>query len=101
MEDGNYEVEKKATELTDDANEILADVEEIVSVKRIDESEVVEDVQRGKEKAREIIEELTILDEYEAGRLKRQNKPYMNCDPLFQEWNLCLKAAIYPFGIIM
>ena len=70
VDEGFAKVEKTATELTDDANEILADVEEIVSVKRIDESEVVEDVQRGKEKAKEIVEELTILDEYEAGRLE-------------------------------
>src|SRR5699024_4467650 len=38
---------------------------------RIDESEVVEDVQLGKEKAQEIVEELNILDEYEASQLEK------------------------------
>src|SRR5699024_9368414 len=101
VDEGFAKVEKTATELTDDANEILADVEEIVSVKRIDESEVVEDVQRGKEKAKEIVRSSLFLMNTKPGAWKRQNKPYMNCDLLFQEWNLCLKVAIYPFGIIM
>lgn len=71
VEDGFDKVEKQAVELTDDANGIIEGVQDLVSVKRIDESEVVEDVQLGKEKAQEIVEELNILDEYEASQLEK------------------------------
>lgn len=55
-------VKKKTIELTDDANSILEGVQDLVAVKKIDESEVVESVQRGKNKAKDVVEELNALD---------------------------------------
>ncbi len=40
-------------------------------LKKIDESEVVDNVQRGKEKADHIVEELNILDEYGVSQLEQ------------------------------
>src|SRR5690625_2046077 len=58
-------------ELTDDANSIIESVQDLVTIKKIDDSEVLEDVRRGKERAKEIVEELTILDEYGASKLEK------------------------------
>src|SRR5690625_3276245 len=54
VEDAFDEVEKKTIELTDDANSIIESVQDIVSVDKLDETEVVENVQRGKEMTRDI-----------------------------------------------
>src|SRR5699024_10493560 len=64
-------VETTVTELTSDANGIIASVEDIVSISEIDESKVIEDVQGGKEKANEVVEELHILDEFETSQLEQ------------------------------
>src|SRR5690625_513802 len=64
------EVEKKTIELTDDANSIIESVQDIVTVDKLDETEVVENVQRGKDMTRDIVDELHILDEYGSSKLE-------------------------------
>lgn len=71
VEEGFDKVETTVTELTSDANSIIASVEDIVSISEIDESKVIEDVQGGKEKANEVVEELHILDEFETSQLEQ------------------------------
>ena len=70
VEDAFDEVEKKTIELTDDANSIIESVQDIVSVDKLDETEVVENVQRGKEMTRDIVDELHILDDYGSSKLE-------------------------------
>lgn len=70
VEEGFDKVETTVTELTSDANSIIASVDDIVAIPEIDESKVIEDVQEGKNKANEIVEELIILDEFEASQLE-------------------------------
>src|SRR5690625_746013 len=70
VEDAFDEVEKKTIELTDDANSIIESVQDIVTVDKLDETEVVENVQRGKDMTRDIVDELHILDEYGSSKLE-------------------------------
>lgn len=58
MKNGLNKVEKKAVELTDDANSIIESVQDLVSIDKIDESALVEDVRRGKNKADDTVEKL-------------------------------------------
>src|SRR5699024_10600524 len=67
--DGFDKVKMQTTELTDDANSIINSVKDLVEIKEIDESSVVENVRYGKENVEHIIEELIVIDEYEASQL--------------------------------
>lgn len=69
--EGFDKVETQVTELTSDANSIIASVDDLVAIPEIDESKVIEDVQDGKKKVADIVEELNILDEFEASQLKQ------------------------------
>lgn len=71
VEDGFYKVKKKTISLTDDANSIIESVQDLVAVKNIDDSEVLNNVQDGKKKAERIVEELTILDDYGTSQLEQ------------------------------
>jgi len=68
--EGFDKVETKVIELTDDANSILEEVNELVTTDKIDESSVVEDLRDGKEMVEGLVNELSILDEYEATLLE-------------------------------
>src|SRR5690625_2372262 len=63
-------VGREATEFADDANEIINRVSDLVSTPEIDESEVMDDVEQGKIKANDIVEELVELDDYGASQLE-------------------------------
>ena len=67
--DGFDKVKTQTMELTDDANSIINSVKDLVEIKEIDESSVVENVRYGKENVEHIIEELIVIDEYEASQL--------------------------------
>lgn len=71
MGDGFDYVGKRTTELTEDANNILERVQDIVSLKKIDDSEVLENVDKGKKKADNIVEKLIELDDQETSNLKK------------------------------
>jgi len=70
VEDGLDTVENTTVELTADANSIIDSISDLVAIKSIDESEVVDNVGRGKEKSAEVVEELNILDDYSTSRLE-------------------------------
>src|SRR5690625_4465569 len=63
VEEGINEVDKTTSELTADAKSINASGQDIVDVEKIDETEVVETVHRGKRRVKEIVEELHDLDQ--------------------------------------
>jgi len=69
VEEGLDEVEKKTIEITADANGIIESVQDIVDVEKIDETEVVETVHRGKRRVKEIVEELHDLDRSQVASL--------------------------------
>ena len=69
VEEGLDEVEKKTIELTADANGIIESVQDIVDVEKIDETEVVETVHRGKRRVKEVVEELHDLDRSQVASL--------------------------------
>ena len=71
VKNGLEHVKKRTIELTADANSILQSVRDLVAVSNIDESEVVDNVRRGNEKVRNMIEELKILDSYSVSRLEQ------------------------------
>lgn len=71
VEDGLNHTEKRATELTDDANSILERVQDIVNVNKIDDSEVLETVEKGKKKSNHIIGKLTKIDKQETSQLEK------------------------------
>src|SRR5690625_7929515 len=48
----------------------MESVQDIVTVDKLDETEVVENVQRGKDMTRDIVDELHILDEYGSSKLE-------------------------------
>src|SRR5690625_59539 len=60
--DGFEKVKSRTMELTDNANSIISSVSDLVTVDRIDDTEVLETVERGKKKVRSIVEELHTLD---------------------------------------
>lgn len=64
MKNGLNKVEKKAVELTDDANSIIESVQDLVSIDKIDESALVEDVRRGKIKLMTLWKSCTAKGEY-------------------------------------
>src|SRR5699024_7393 len=68
--DGLDLVEKQTIQLTDEANSIIESVQDLVAIKKVDESEVVENVQRGKSKSAEIVEKLHALDESQVRALE-------------------------------
>lgn len=61
--DGLDKVEETTTRLTDEANSIIESVQDLVTVDKIDESDVMESVQQGRVKTNEVIEELHALDD--------------------------------------
>src|SRR5690625_7571247 len=63
VEEGLDEVEKTTIELTDDANSIIESVQDIVNVEKNDETEVVETVQRRKNRENKIGKKLTEQDQ--------------------------------------
>jgi len=69
--DGFDKVKNVTTELTDEANSILERVQDLVSVKKIDPSEVMDTVQDGKKKAESIVEALSTLDDHETSQLEK------------------------------
>ncbi|TXL66723.1 hypothetical protein FHP05_04890 [Cerasibacillus terrae] len=71
VKNGLDEVKTTAIDLTSEANSIIGSVQDIVSIEKIDESEVVDNVQRGKDKADHIVDELNILDEYGVSQLEQ------------------------------
>ncbi|WP_158701646.1 LXG domain-containing protein [Lentibacillus sp. Marseille-P4043] len=71
VEDGFNKVKKKTIALTDDANNIIDSVRDLVAIEHIDDTEVLDNVQDGKKKAEKVVEELTILDNYETSQLKQ------------------------------
>src|SRR5690625_4169309 len=61
---GGYDkVEEKTIELTDDANSILDSINDLVTIDKINETEVVRSVQRGKQNVDDIVSNLHALDE--------------------------------------
>src|SRR5690625_1480344 len=60
--DGFKKVKDRTVELTDDANSIISSVQDLVTVDRIDDTEVLETVERGKKNVRNIVEDLHTLD---------------------------------------
>lgn len=60
--DGFEKVKNRTVELTDDANSIISSVQDLVWVNRIDDTEVLETVNRGKKNVRSIVEDLHTLD---------------------------------------
>ncbi|UJW56913.1 LXG domain-containing protein [Bacillus sp. A116_S68] len=71
VQQGFTKVERKTIELTDEANSILASVQDIVTVNKITESDVMDGVRRGKLRAQEIVEQLHLLDDYGATLLEQ------------------------------
>src|SRR5690625_1797094 len=60
---GGFEkVKSRTMELTDNANNIINSVSDLVNVDPIDDTEVLETVERGKKKVRTIVEDLHTLD---------------------------------------
>lgn len=60
--DGFEKVKNRTVELTDDANSIISNVQDLVWVNRIDDTEVLDTVERGKKNVRNIVEDLHTLD---------------------------------------
>ncbi|MDQ0213617.1 putative ribonuclease toxin of YeeF-YezG toxin-antitoxin module [Oikeobacillus pervagus] len=71
VEDGLCHVKEKTEELTDEANRIIQSVEDIVSLQKIDDSEVMNNIQLGRKYAETTVEELHILDTYGVSLLKK------------------------------
>ncbi|HLR52659.1 MAG TPA: LXG domain-containing protein [Candidatus Avamphibacillus sp.] len=69
--DGFDKVKNVTTELTDEANSIIERVQDLVSVKKIDPSEVMDTVRDGKKKAEGIVEALSTLDDHETSQLEK------------------------------
>lgn len=74
VEAGLDKVAETTIDLTDEANSIIASVQDIVAIEKIDETEVLDNVQRGKGKSREIIEDLYHLDDYGTSLLEKKQK---------------------------
>src|SRR5690625_7324566 len=68
--EGFDKVKNQVTELTNDANSIIGDIDDLVTIPEVDESIVMDDIQDGEKKAKDIVEELNILDEFEASQLE-------------------------------
>src|SRR5690625_4086027 len=63
-------VGREAKEFADDANQIINRVSDLVTTPEIDESEVMNNVRQGKEKATDIVEELVELDDFGTSQLE-------------------------------
>lgn len=68
--EGFDKVKTQVTELTNDANSIIDNINDLVAIPEFDESTVMDDIQNGQKKAKDIVEELNILDEFEASQLE-------------------------------
>gem|GEM_PF-2096518 len=60
----------EAKAFADDANEIINRVSDLVTTPEIDESEVMDNVEQGKEKATDLVEELVELDDFGTTQLE-------------------------------
>src|SRR5699024_10071213 len=97
--DGLDHVEKQTIQLTDEANSIIESVQDLVAIKKVDESEVVENVQRGKSKSAEIVEKLHALDESQVralepvrDRVKTMKNYLSELDSKFKSANLSVSS---------
>jgi len=114
MKNGLNKVEKKAVELTDDANSIIESVQGLVSIDKIDESALVEDVRRGKNKADDIVEKLHALDDEQVKALEtvKENLQFMksylseieakfqNGDLTIEDFSITAISDVEEFGVI-
>lgn len=71
LPEGFNKVGEVAAEKTSEANKVLDDVADIVSVEKIDDSEVMECIEDGKKEAEKVYDELKILDDYETNQLEK------------------------------
>lgn len=69
--EGFDKVKTQVTELTNDANGIIDNINDLVTIPEFNESTVMDDIQDGEKKAKDIVEELNILDEFEASQLEQ------------------------------
>ncbi|GAB3805828.1 ribonuclease YeeF family protein [Virgibacillus kimchii] len=60
--DGFDKAKDRTMALTDDANRIIGSVQDLVAADRIDDTAVLESVDRGKKKVRNIVEDMNALD---------------------------------------
>lgn len=111
---GLDKVKKKAVELTDDANSIIESVQELVSIDKIDESDLAEDVRRGKDKADDLVEKLHALDDegVRAFETVKENLQFMrsylseieakfqNGDLTIEDFSISAISDIEAFGAI-
>jgi len=63
--DGFNNVKNRTSDLTEEANSILGSIDDLVSIRRIDDSEVQDAVEEGKSKTSTIIEDLQTMDRTE------------------------------------
>lgn len=70
MKDGLDNVEKQTIELTDDANQILESIQDLVTVEKIDDSKLIEEVGTAKNKTDDIVDKLHALDDSQAEALE-------------------------------
>lgn len=70
VEAGFDAVEEKTIELTDEANVVIESIQDIINVTKLDESEVVDNVRRGKRKSQHIVEKLHSLDDTHSSALE-------------------------------
>src|SRR5699024_1307276 len=72
--DGFDKVKNVTTELTDEANSILERVQDLVSVKKIDPSEVMDTVQDGKKKDESRVEPLNTIEDHETSHVDKKKE---------------------------
>ncbi|GGB58084.1 hypothetical protein GCM10011409_39490 [Lentibacillus populi] len=96
--DGFDKVKKKTIALTDDANSIIGSVQDLVSVKNIDDSEVLNNVRDGKKKAERIVEELTILDDYGTSQLEQTKEDLQTMKTYLTDIELRFKSGDLSVG---
>ncbi|MEC2159607.1 LXG domain-containing protein [Virgibacillus halodenitrificans] len=68
---GLDKVKNVAGSLTDEANSIMDEVADIVSLKHIDPNELFERVEFGKKQGRDVVEQLHLLDSYQSDKLDK------------------------------
>ena len=60
-----------AIELAGEANDVIASVSDIVSLPKIDESDVIHQVERGKDRIKNVVDGLYSLDDYSVSQLEK------------------------------
>lgn len=81
------------TELTDDANRIIESVQELVSVKKVYASEVMDNASDGKKKEKILWGELHTLDEHETSLLKQTKDDLQTMRTYLSDARLQAKVA--------